>query len=67
MSSNADQVLEYAGERIYEEFGEVAEDVFRVKAEVEQELDELLKALTRKQLTGRYWLCTGKRKTTCLT
>lgn len=57
---NADQVLDHASERIYEEIGEAAEDAFTANPEAVQELDELLKAWTRKHITGRYWLCTGK-------
>lgn len=55
----ADRILEYAGEQIYDEVGESAEDAFTVTKEAEQELDALLSAWADKHLKGQYWTGVG--------
>lgn len=57
---SVERLLEDAEERMYDELGEVAEDAFSVSVAAKLELDELLKAWTRKHVTDRYWIGTGK-------
>jgi hypothetical protein len=56
----ADRILDWAGEQIYDEIGEVAEDAFSTNGAAEAELDALLSAWASKHITGQYWRCIGK-------
>ena len=55
-------ILERAGEMIWDEVGDSADDAFVVSREAEAELDALLKAWADKHITTRYWRCIGKRR-----
>ena len=55
-------ILEQAGELIWDEVGDAADDAFVVSREAESELDALLKAWADKHITARYWRCIGKRR-----
>ena len=58
----ADRILEQAGEQIWGEVGDAADDAFEVSSGAEAELDALLKAWADKHITTRYWRCIGKAR-----
>lgn len=53
-------ILEQAGEQIWDEIGDAADDAFVVSREAEAELDALLKGWADRHITARYWRCVGK-------
>lgn len=59
---SAHQVLEWAEERMADEFGELSEDAFSVDGEATSELDALLAAWAEKHLRGRYWRGVGETR-----
>jgi hypothetical protein len=56
----ASRILDIAGDDIFDEVGESAEDAFMVGAAAEQELNNLLANWAKKHLNGAYWRCIGK-------
>jgi hypothetical protein len=55
----ADRILEQAGEQIYDDIGEAADDAFSASPEAKAELDAFVTAWTEKHIRGHYWRCVG--------
>lgn len=58
----AENVLEAAGDKMYEEIGEAAEDAFYATDEAVKELNALLDQWADKHLNGVYWRCVGEER-----
>lgn len=63
----ADRILENAGEWIYDDVGEAAEDAFHASKEAEAEWNAFTAAWAEKHLTGRYWKCVGASRVLTVT
>jgi hypothetical protein len=58
----AERVLESAGEWLFDQVGEAAEDAYHASEAAESEWDAFVSEWAAKHLTGRYWRCVGRSR-----